>query len=628
VKLNTPLEWQQKHPEELCVYYGGPQSASEIARLINTGKHDILGYDSEIGQYGGKDNRPNVGGLISNQSFASQKWQEDAGQALRHLIHHIKNGKHASRIVGYHIGYGVSAESMIWGAWDGKFADYGPASKKRFYHWGLGKYGSSKELSQAWMQTISSCESLSLPDPAMRKGDCKSLQKLFRTDKQQRIVIDFEEFLSEVNAEALINFCHIAKKESGSQTLAGGFYGYTAGLQNAAEAGHMNWQRILDSESVDFIAAPNSYLCRAAGQPGAALAPEKSVALNGKVWINECDIRTHLSATDAGFGRTSDFQETQAVMWRDFVRSFAAGANCWWMDLFGGWFDDPQILRTIEQIQEIQLVDSGKRQDTSAEVALVLDERCFLHGASKESWFGKFVGDTIVKVRTLGLPVDIIRYNDIIRKKVADYKLLIFSHSFFITNEERAVIHSYLHGRTALWFYGTGILEPDFDLNNIFLNTGFHVYDSKNKNSLEIKYSLPGHEQFIETLEWGLPVLNVKIENDINIWGRYADGSLAIANKKYLGFNSFYSSVAPLSPKVLREIAKAAGCHVYIDADCIIDIAHSLIAIHTEKALNEKLYLPKSYNVKSIIDGQVWKNISVLQLNMPLKSTKALLFYS
>jgi hypothetical protein len=51
VKLNTPLEWQQKHPEELCVYYGGPQSASEIARLINTGKHDILGYDSEIGQY-------------------------------------------------------------------------------------------------------------------------------------------------------------------------------------------------------------------------------------------------------------------------------------------------------------------------------------------------------------------------------------------------------------------------------------------------------------------------------------------------------------------------------------------------------------------------------------------------
>lgn len=40
----------------------------------------------------GKDNRANVGGLIVNQSFASQKWLQEAEEALRRFIRHNKKG--------------------------------------------------------------------------------------------------------------------------------------------------------------------------------------------------------------------------------------------------------------------------------------------------------------------------------------------------------------------------------------------------------------------------------------------------------------------------------------------------------------------------------------------------------
>jgi len=622
IKLNAPLLWQQKHPEELCVYYGGPQSVSEIAKLVGTDKHDILGYDSPGGQYGGKDNCPNVGGLISNQSFASEKWLNDAGEALRQLIKHIEHGKYTDRIIGYHIGYGVSAECMMWGAWDGKFSDYGPAAKKCFYEWGFRKYGSMEKLSEVWMQEISSPELLFLPTPEMRKGTNDSLQKLFRADKEQKIVMDYEEFLSEVNAEALTNLCRLVKEEAGSQTLTGGFYGYTAGLAESAEAGHLAIQKVLDSEYIDFIAAPNSYLCRAAGQPGAALAPEKSIALNGKVWINECDIRTHLAAPDAGFGRTENLQETQAVMWRDFARTLAAGANCWWMDLFGGWFDDPEILKTVEQIRQIQYLNSSGRKETCAEAALVLDERCFLHCNRKDSWFKFFVLDIIVKVRLLGMPVDIIRYNDIIKQKTPAYKLLIFPHSFCIRPKERTILHEYLKGKTAVWFYASGLLAPELDLNNISLNTGFKVFDSIKQDSLEVQYSLPDIEQFSETLEWELPVLNIHKESEIEAWGSYKNGSLAVANKSYCGFNSFYSAFLPLPSIVLRKIAKIAGCNIYLDADCTVEVSSNIIVIHTGKKLQEILFLPKAKNLKDIIDGQEWENVRTIELSIPAKSTK------
>ncbi len=154
IKLNVPLEWERENPEELCVYYCGPREKEAIRALVGTPKHDLLGYQSPRGYYtagGWQDDRPNVGGVIGNQSFSSQKWLRDAGEALRRLIRRIEDGPYGNRVPAYHIAYGASGESCLWGRCNvHDNADYGITNRKAFFDWGMKKYGSLEALRKAW----------------------------------------------------------------------------------------------------------------------------------------------------------------------------------------------------------------------------------------------------------------------------------------------------------------------------------------------------------------------------------------------------------------------------------------------------------------------------------------------
>lgn len=81
----------------------------------------------------GKDNRFNVGGLIVNQSFASQKWLQEAEEVLHRFIRHIKKGPYTDRILDYHIGYGLSGETILWGRISTSFEDYEIAARRAFF---------------------------------------------------------------------------------------------------------------------------------------------------------------------------------------------------------------------------------------------------------------------------------------------------------------------------------------------------------------------------------------------------------------------------------------------------------------------------------------------------------------
>ncbi|OGV74501.1 MAG: hypothetical protein A3K19_23170 [Lentisphaerae bacterium RIFOXYB12_FULL_65_16] len=615
VKLNAPLLWQKDHPGELCVYYGGPETPDEIALLVGTPKHDILGYDSPAGQYGGKVKRPNVGGLICNQSFASGVWREDASQALLALVDHIQSGPHAKRVIGYHIGYGVSAESMVWGSWAGKFADYGPAAKKAFRDWGLRKYGSEAALSQAWRRDVALRE-FRLPSPDERKGGIASFEELFRTRPEHRIVIDYEEFVSEVNADHLISFCKSLKDKAGRQILAGGFYGYFAGLATASESGHVAIGRVLESPHVDFLAAPNSYVHRAPGDPGMSFTAEKSVALCGKVWINECDIRTHLSAPDAGCGRASSQEQTDAVMWRDFSRSICAGTQLWWMDLFGGWFDSPEILATVTRINSV--LDDVRRRGTvqRAEMAFVIDERFYYHASSKADWHRHLLVDMGCAVRRSGLPVDFIRFADVLEGKAPDYRLLIFPASFFISDEERAVLRKRLAGRSALWLYAPGVKSPGFSLGRVAEIVGFEVRQSSVGADAEMIVETSFGGQFRVT-GWRLPMLEVVPGVGVRHLARTAGGVVVAATVHHPdGYHSFYSSVAPLPPEFIRSVAREAGCHVYVEQDCAVDSCGVLLTVHAGRGFSGLVRFPRTCDATSVLCGRVWKQVREVDVSV------------
>ena len=117
IKLDPPPSWCAENPEDTTVYYPGGLSKEEIAELACTPAHDWFGmelpngYTTDKKVRGKPDPRPNVRGLIGMQSFSSEKWLRDAGEALRRLIRHIESGKYGKNVIAYHIAYGQCGET-------------------------------------------------------------------------------------------------------------------------------------------------------------------------------------------------------------------------------------------------------------------------------------------------------------------------------------------------------------------------------------------------------------------------------------------------------------------------------------------------------------------------------------
>ena len=401
IKLNVPVDWCYENPEDVFVYYGGPTTAEGIRRLVGTEKQDYLGYESPNGYYRAgdyKDPRPNVNGLISRQSFSSKKWLRDATVALEKLIDRLESSPYAERIVGYHIAYGTSGETIMWGRINQRYGDYGITNRREFYNYGLKKYGTPEALSKAWCQPGITADTVVLPTPEERNGTPSSNLELFRLSKKDRISIDYDMFVSDSNADALIHFAKAVKARVDKPV--GAFYGYLLYVSNSAYAGHLALDKLLSSPYIDFFAAPKAYARCGAGEPGGEICPAQSINLQ-KIFLEELDNRTYLAVEnedDIKQGMVSaDPHDSITVMWRELCKNLSHGSGFWWMDLGGGWFASEPLMNTVRQMIKASSRIRAVKGESIADMIIVLDERSSAHiresGNLHEKYLREFINN-------------------------------------------------------------------------------------------------------------------------------------------------------------------------------------------------------------------------------------------
>lgn len=424
IKLNVPVDWCAKYPEEVWVYDKGPRDRESIRALVGTLQHDWLGYDSEEGYFldnSWRDPRPNVGGLISMQSFSSRQWIHDAGVALENLIRHIEQGPYADHIIGYHIAYGISGELMPWGRNTGGYGDFGISSRKHFLDWGLKKYGSMEALRAAWGDFGEDV----IPPKAV--AEPQTLGELSKTDSTWGR--DYMRYFSEVNTTALMELSKVAKRVSGGK-LVGAFYGYVQDVIRAAYAGHLGWNRVLRCPDIDFFAAPKSYRQMAPGEPGGEMCPGASVNFH-KLWVDECDNRTHLS-NEIRLRPAENLEQTRTVHWREWAKNVSHNSGLWYMDLGIGWFDDKGIMENIAKI-----VRANKRVRTipnrrTAQILNVIDQESKLDLPYDLT---RAATDTLRNWQRAAVPIDNVLTEDLFELPLDGVKLLIFSSAHALSAE-------------------------------------------------------------------------------------------------------------------------------------------------------------------------------------------------
>ncbi len=561
IKLNVPIDWCKNHPEDVLVYHNGPRTADEIKALIGTLKHDILGYDSETGYYlpgSSGDPRPNMGGLISLQSFSSKKWLEDAGEALRGFIRHIEAGPYADRIIGYQFAYGVSGESMLWGRQtarleDTRFADYGINNQKEFFKW----YKENVDKDAVWNGGDF------VPSGTDKSKYGNDIYTQFRSRDKDSKAIAYDTYMTEVNVNALEHFGKIVKEESGK--LAGAFYGYLLHVSRSAYTGFLGWDRLLNSEYVDFFAAPKSYYRSNFGESGGEMSPVYSINKK-KLWIDECDIRTHLSV-EKNFGCSNNMEQTRYMLWREYTKNAAHNSSCWWMDLGDGWYDDPEIMQEVAKISAVNKTIKKKDSESVADILFAVDSESFKY--SDDRFNQRILECNLRQLQNCGCAINVCLQSDLKNIELNNYKLIVLGNAFCMSKAELEEIEKRTEAKI-LFNYASGICGEKTDLKNCEVLTGF-------------KFSA----------ECGEPAkLTVKGESN-----RY-----------------FVNTDIPAEVSFFRSICEKSGCHTYSPEGTFVYADSRILGVFSDKPLDFELKLKNISTVKSEITGEVFENTDTIML--------------
>lgn len=535
VKLNAPVEWAKVYPGELFVYYGGNNDPEYIRPRVGSLEHDLLGYEAPNGYYMGKDNRPNVNGTFSNQSFASEIWLRDASEALIALMRHVAGTPYGKRIIGWHLAYGVSGETCHWGRLGRTYGDYSQVFQNAFRRWGEKKYGSHEALLKAW-------KTLEMPPPEMRKEVYDSVAAFMRERECDVITRYLDEYMSELNSSVAEHFCKVAKEED-PETLTGLFYGYTLECHNAAYAGWLGLDRILNSPYVDFLAAPTSYYRRNAGESGGFIAPAQSIRLK-KTWVDELDIRTYLLKGNDAIVTVPE-ECTEAVFYREFSKNLSADTSYWWMDLGGGWYDSEKIRNLIIQLEQQAVAIRKQSHKSVADILFVTDEKALMKHTESAELFRRG-RDFRRNAMLAGGIIDFYRISDLPQLDLSQYKLIIFCDC------------------------------PDIPYN--FKNQYvLYTYLDRLPEGLEIKEITGGFPKqkvifegiFSGTMiseETPLPRVIPVCGENVKIQAKFSDGTPAVVSNG----KNFYSVLPFWKTEQIRQLLDFAGCKTYGEAPCTV----------------------------------------------------------
>lgn len=340
------------------------------------------------------------------------KYRQTASEMLTKVIDHVNASDYASHIVGYQLAGGNTEEwfhfDLSGGCCENALDEFTAYAAE--YYPGLG---------------INSLPDLTLLDG---RGTCH----------KNRALEIYLEFANNAVADTICSLAYTAKKASGGNVTVGAFYGYTLEVTSSLYGSHA-LKTVLECENIDFLCSPNSYIgTRNPAADWTEMFPADSVRLHGKICMQECDIRTDLTKLlrdsapgyenagyDAPVWQPLESRELSINMIRkSFARQLIKGNGFWWFDMWGGWYDSPDILAEMKKYREICASSlDGRSRRSAAGIAVFADSGAYKYmtnGGLRNSAFNEreYLG-------YMGAPYDFYDVSDF-EAVYRNYKAVIF----------------------------------------------------------------------------------------------------------------------------------------------------------------------------------------------------------
>lgn len=551
------------------------------------------------------DGKKLVGPGYCKISFASQKWMQESGRALEALLRFCEKSPFSSKITGYNLLAGDGGEWSY--GFRSYLSDYSKPQETSFREYVKEKYNNDIGLlNKAWSSREQNFDTISLPDYKARlQGD---LGIFFSPEKSQKI-IDFNRHLSLTVADAIAYMAKLVRKEAPGKICCI-YYGYhfmpgdnTGELGNT---GHRALAEVLRNPDIDILGAPQQYYFRKAGGSALSQLPAKSLALNGKRFLNENDCRTFLTAVHSpGMIGITEYtlEASRAVLLRNAAYSLSRENSIeMWMEMGTNWYNHQEFIRMAQYFHSPEF-----RNYQMPEVAVVVSDRSYDHMCFTNALSAPLLAKTMMHaVAKSGAPFETILLSDL--EKAQSYKLYIFMDCCILDQKTREGILRKLKKdkATALWMYAPGIGDArTLDLRLTEELTGFSLKMLREPVAITLpEGSMELKAELAPVLYSDQPVIGTDYAILKTQKGLVLNSPIGIFKKMDNSWNSVWCGMPVISDGMLRRIFRKAGVHVFSDAGDQVLYNGKLLVIHTDKSCEREVTLPDDRSVTELFTGQ------------------------
>ncbi|MHB9134356.1 MAG: hypothetical protein ACYDBB_25065 [Armatimonadota bacterium] len=574
-------------------------------------------------------------GKLYEVSFASDAGFAAIAQSLGQIISYLENSPYAGHIAGYNLGLqfeGVPLGSMFEGA----FTDYSPVMQQAFAAYIQGKYGDEAALREAWGDPVVSLDAISVPTPEEHLG--ADWRFIFHHPVQGRKVRDYYDFMDELTIRRHRQLARAMKEACGWKKLVGVMGGYN---QDAGEprsiasptgfpevqlhkqhfSGPGPWGCVFETPEIDFFFAPTDYLNTGMGGVVLILNMPASQRLHGKLSFMEDDQRTHLHREANWNPMLATAQESVAASRRNSALLYTEADICNWMEQVNNWLLDPAILEHLGSANQFLQVSVSTPNTVPEAICVLFDEES--QGWTKPTTHldeELFYLQRNGGLSYCGVPVRHHLLSDLAHDDFPAYKCYLLPNLYHLTEEKEAWINAKLkrNGNLLVWLYGAGYVgKSDFSVETMARLTGIRlgVYPHPWEHRIgitnwdhPITRNLPGDLVFGTSRHYG-PIFHVEDANAV-ILGRSFGFAMtrrpALAIKEFAGeYASVYCEAPNLPAVLLRELARYAGCHIYLETNDFLIAGKDIVAVHSAKPGPRRLALPSLSRVTDAYTGQL-----------------------
>ena len=429
--------------------------------------------------------------------------------------------------------------------------------------------------------------------------------------EKDRNASDYWRFLVDLNAETLLEFAREVKNHNPG-LLVGCFTGYIISLeQKLVESAHNGMvERVFSSPDIDMVFSPASYFARGLESVSNTALPAASARLHNKMYYHEIDNTPYPSNTNPYaqvlqqyfHRRHKSLRESIMYARRESAYTFAALGTYWWFDMFGGWYDDPQLQKELLAIGRAQERIYSEPIKSNAQVAYMMDEESNFHLTRKNALISVMTQKQTDPLGRIGCQVDYYAAADLLNLQFnrSQYKLYIFPNLLAPTAEMRQAISELrAAGASLLFVYAPGILkngqfapEGMEELTGLKLRVTEKVFGYT--LAADSKYNDDGMGRIFGGRMDNAKTFVTADEPEEYVFGRGLVNDYpqyVVKSRANGGFDAWIAQ-GVIPEFILRPLAKAAGCHLITEDGIPVYSNSRMLTIFDHEGGTRQIHAP------------------------------------